>query len=189
MWRILVIISIAFWVTSCNAGGEERSKVIQFYKYSNPKIITPEETYITYEYMAKLTNPYKEPIVVPFIQYHQLPIEQGFGCEVKDDSLINIAGYGTGDYFYFGIDTLFPGETQRNYVLLPEYYKRKRRSPYNIISFEYYFLKDFVKTPWSSDVKQHEFFILFEDSLQNVHIYPTNKGFNPYIHHSHPLPK
>lgn len=164
-------------------------KVFKFYKNLSAVEIPNEVTRQSYYYLAKMQNPFNEPIVVPYIQTHLLPVEQGFTCDIKGDSLVNIGSRGTGHYFYYGLDTLYAGETQRNFVYLDESDTRIRNSPFNMISFQYYFLKDFSNDPWNGEVAKKEFYILYQDSSRQIHIYEPMKGFNPYVNHSHPIPK
>lgn len=144
---------------------------------------------MAYELIAKIENKYDEPILVPFIQDHLIPVEQGFECSVRGDSLVNISWYGTGDYFYYGLDTLYPQETQRNFVLLSEYNRRVRSSAYNFISFEYYLLTDFKRDPWNSDFAKYEFFLIHQDTADILQIHQPETEFNPYKHRSYPIPK
>lgn len=190
MNRLTVCLIFLIWISACTDKIEKRKVVIQFYKNSSSNIITNEETGITYEYLAKIENVYDEPIVVPYIQYHQLPIEQSFDCIVNGDSLIDI-GFGTpsGDYPYFGVDTLFPGETQRNFVLVSRFDKKIRRSAYKVFDFRYYFLKDYSKYNIDSKIAMHEFYIVFVDSTGALQIFKPTEGFNPNVNHSHPIPK
>ncbi|MCF8243847.1 MAG: hypothetical protein K9J37_01975 [Saprospiraceae bacterium] len=188
--RFNAFFSFLILFSSCGCNPPDKDlKVFKFYKNLSAVEIPNEETRLDYSFSGKMQNPFNEPIVIPFIQTHLLPIEQAFSCDVNGDSLVNIASHGTGDYFYYGLDTLYAGETQRNFVLLDEYYTRVRNSPFNMISFQYYFLKDFSNDPWNSEVAKQEFYILYKDSSSQIHIYQPMKGFNPHVNHSHPIPK
>lgn len=175
---------------ACNNEPPDTEGVISFYENAHPKIITSEETGITYEFMAKMTNNFDEPVVVPYIQYHQLPIEQSFDCVVRNDSLVDISfGTPSGDFSYFGIDTLYPNETQRNFVFISSYDKKVRRSKYKIFDFKYYFLKDYAKGNSDEKNAKHEYFIFFQDSIKNNFKIYKAEGLDLKTTKSIPIPK
>lgn len=188
MMKLLPILWILLFL-SCSEEQNKKEKVFSLYKNYSSSVIMNQETREEYNFMAKMTNPYDKPIVIPFIQNHLLPIEQRFDCEISNDSLIDFGALGTGHYFYYGLDTLQPGETQRNFIALTEFEVHERRSKYTIISFQYYFLTDFSFSSINRDKSNKEFFITYIDDTAGIKVYKPESWFDPYTHKSYPIPR
>lgn len=189
MVKLLAIFWTVLLFHSCSSVQKKNEKVFTLYRNHSSSVIQNQETREDYNFIAKMTNPYDEPIIIPFIQNHLLPIEQRFDCDIGNDSLIDFGALGTGHYFYYGLDTLYPGETQRNFVALTEFEVHARRSKFTIISFQYYFLPNFSFTTLDRDKSNKEFFITYIDDTDGIKVFKPVSWFDPYLHRSYPIPR
>ena len=189
--KIFYVLIVAISTVACHKTTGKNAAVIQFYEKSHKPIITDEESGITYRFMAKITNISDKPIVVPYIEYHQLPVEKTLDCVVKDDSLIDFqTATIPGDFPLFGVDTIFPNETQRNFVNVTRFETKIRRSAYRLFDFRYYFLEDYAKNGADDNMAMHEYYIVLNDTIENkLRIYRPIEGFDPRKNKSHPIPK
>lgn len=187
--KMLIIMFVGILCTTCSKT-EEQGKLFHLYKNENVRSrAESEEMYYSYEYIVKIKNHHNRTIVVPYIQYRLLPNEQRFESEIMGDGLVNIHAVGTSLFYYAGVDTLFPGETQGYFPLLTSYDQPQNKQSYCFITFRYYFLDDYRKKNLSDEVTHQEFFILFRDSLNHLHIHEPLAGFDPNQTSSHPIPK
>lgn len=138
-------------------------------------------------YELKFTNKHAQKVIIPFTYNRWLPIMQSFTGKITRDSITEIYSRGTTYHRSLGLDTLMPGETQRYFVNISNEAAPSDKHPIIIISFQYYYLDDFIKSEYSTEYVKQESFILWKsDSL--IITYPTNFGFNPNFSTSHILP-
>lgn len=184
------ILSLWLLIPSCDRDDGGQHRIISLYSNATFHKVPADDPLrigVT-RHIAKVHNKHDRPIVIPIDYCHKWYVERTFLTDVKGDSLIDIAGIGTSFYLDLGVDTLYPGETQRYFVDLYRLNYPLGSDAYAIIAFRYFFLDDFSKHPYDHRFRQDESFILYRDSARDLHIYETRPGFNPEVHVTHPLP-
>lgn len=172
---ILIVTVSCFFSCSESLNNKRLFKLFKV----NPLVSSTDDWGYPYEYLAKVENHHKKPIVVPYIQHRLLPNLQKINVEVEGDSLVNFDWGSTADYIYFGMDTLHPKETQRYHVDLTEMDLPKELNSYKIITLSCYYLDSFTEDSWNNNPLR-EWFIIHRDSLGGINIYTPPHDFNPY---------
>ena len=174
-------------LVSCKGVKNHNHKMIDLYVNESVKTINLDAGIS--KYTAKFTNYSDRPIVISFTYNRWLPIIQAYTGEIKNDSIVNILSTGTSFYRNMGLDTLLSGETQRYFVDISHDAKPTEENPVVLISFEYYYLDDFSKSPFSTDFVQAEYFILMHKK-DGICIFKTDLDFvyNQHEYNKHKLP-